>query len=210
MVPTPHTPAPLPHMPPCHVCALPPSMHAAPKSAITVFTDMLQVLRSWAHHSGCRLCQGSHRSGKILKTFSSQGKTGGFQPKSGEKFKIRENFQKWVDRLKVGEMYLAFGVAMGEVLLFTIRKGSCRKVMFSQACQEFCPRGGGGGCPGPGPGRGSAQGVSRPRPGEVPRPRGVCIPACTEADTPICPPADGYCCGRYASYWNAFLWEVYL
>ena len=28
------------------------------------------------------------------------------------------------------------------------------------------------------------------------------IPACTEADTP---PADGYCCGRYASYWNAFL-----
>ena len=31
---------------------------------------------------------------------------------------------------------------------------------------------------------------------------GGCIPACTEADPP---PADGYCCGRYASYWNAFL-----
>ena len=30
---------------------------------------------------------------------------------------------------------------------------------------------------------------------------GVSIPACTEADTP----PDGYCCGRYASYWNAFL-----
>ena len=28
------------------------------------------------------------------------------------------------------------------------------------------------------------------------------IPACTEADTP---PADGYCCRWYASYWNAFL-----
>ena len=28
------------------------------------------------------------------------------------------------------------------------------------------------------------------------------IPACTEADTL---PADGYCCGRYASYWNTFL-----
>ena len=40
-------------------------------------------------------------------------------------------------------------------------------------------------------------GVSRPRPGE-------CIPACTEADTP---PADGYFCGWYASYWNAFLSE---
>ena len=31
------------------------------------------------------------------------------------------------------------------------------------------------------------------------------IPACTEADTP----QDGYCCGRYASYWNAFLLAVY-
>ena len=26
------------------------------------------------------------------------------------------------------------------------------------------------------------------------------------ADTPL--PADGYCCGRYASYWNAFLFIV--
>ena len=33
-----------------------------------------------------------------------------------------------------------------------------------------------------------------------------CIPACTEAD----PPADSYCCGKYASYWNAFLlmWQI--
>ena len=47
--------------------------------------------------------QGSHRSGKsgnsgkILKTFSSQGnqgKTRGFQPKSGKKFQIRELFSK--------------------------------------------------------------------------------------------------------------------
>ena len=28
------------------------------------------------------------------------------------------------------------------------------------------------------------------------------IPACAEADPPG---RDGYCCGRYASYWNAFL-----
>ena len=45
-------------------------------------------------------------------------------------------------------------------------------------------------------------GVSRPTPGGVswPTPRGVSISACTETDPP-----DGYCCGRYASYWNAFL-----
>ena len=40
---------------------------------------------------------------------------------------------------------------------------------------------------------------------------GVCsrrggIPACTEAD-PLPPGRDGYCCGRYASHWNAFLFE---
>ena len=32
------------------------------------------------------------------------------------------------------------------------------------------------------------------------------IPACTEADTT--PQADGYCCGRYASDWNAFFSEI--
>ena len=61
--------------------------------------------------------------------------------------------------------------------------------------------------------------VFRPTPGGVSRPtlgRGLqahtrgspgphlrgCIPACTEADPP---PPDGYCCGLYTSYWNAFL-----
>ena len=56
------------------------------------------------------------------------------------------------------------------------------------------------------------RGVSRPTPGRGvsrPTPRrglqahtrgGVCVPACTEADPP-----DGYCCGQFASYWNAFL-----
>ena len=44
------------------------------------------------------------------------------------------------------------------------------------------------------------RGVSRPTPGG-------CIPACTEADTP---PKDGYCRGRYASYWNAFLYHWWL
>ena len=36
--------------------------------------------------------QGSHRSGKILKTFSSQGKTGVFQPKSGKKISNQGTF----------------------------------------------------------------------------------------------------------------------
>ena len=60
---------------------------------------------------------------------------------------------------------------------------------------------GGGGFPGPYPG-----GSWRVWPGGAPGPGlgGVCIPACTEADIP---PADGYCCGRYASYWNAFLFS---
>ena len=48
-------------------------------------------------------------------------------------------------------------------------------------------------------------GVSRRRPGGCPgEGPGGCIPACTEANTP---PADGYCCGRYASCWNAFLFQ---
>ena len=59
-----------------------------------------------------------------------------------------------------------------------------------------------GGWPGPRPGgklRGLAfGGVTRPTPMG-------CIPACTEAEPP---PADGFCCGRYASYWNAFLLYV--
>ena len=32
------------------------------------------------------------------------------------------------------------------------------------------------------------------------------IPACTESD----PPPDGYCRGRYASYWNTFLLKICL
>ena len=79
----------------------------------------------------------------------------------------------------------------------------CEGYVFTCVCLST------GGCRGPG---GLPRGVSRPR-GCVqaqawgvsrPRPSGVCIPACTDANTPP-PPADGYCCGRYASYWNALL-----
>ena len=96
--------------------------------------------------------------------------------------------------------------------------------IFRSVCQEFCSQGGvapsmhcrwypsmpcsrsrGRGwypsvpCrfPGPHPG-GKLRGIW---PVVSPGPhQGVSIPACTEADPP-----DGYCCGRYASYWIAFL-----
>ena len=86
-------------------------------------------------------------------------------------------------------------------------------ILFTEGCLGPHPRGrfGGlaGGCLGPHPGGGWGVrlGVC---PG--PHPEGVlawdqwggeCIPECTEADTQ--PPAYGYCCGWYASYWNAFL-----
>ena len=41
--------------------------------------------------------------------------------------------------------------------------------------------------------------------GGVPAPGGwVCLCACSRG-SPHPPPPDGYCCGQYASYWNAFL-----
>ena len=73
----------------------------------------------------------------------------------------------------------------------------CEGYVFTPVCQSFFSPGGGA-CLGPGPGGsrprpGGGVGVSRPRPrkgclGPGPRgcpgPGGVCIPACTEADTP--------------------------
>ena len=71
----------------------------------------------------------------------------------------------------------------------------------------------------PGPGESAPRGVPGPRrsaPGRVPGPGGgllpggclvpggVGIPACTEVDPPG---RGGYCCGRYATYWNAFLFR---
>ena len=66
-------------------------------SALNRFSEEVRVYIEvcvWNHFH----IQGSHRSGnsgKILKTFSSQGnqgKTGFFQPNSGKKFQIRELF----------------------------------------------------------------------------------------------------------------------
>ena len=56
-----------------------------------------QVVIHYHHReAGCGgVTQGSHQSGnsgKILKTFSSQGKTGVFQPKSGKKISNQGTF----------------------------------------------------------------------------------------------------------------------
>ena len=53
------------------------------------------------------------------------------------------------------------------------------------------------GVPGPGRGVSGLRGCAWSR--GVPAPRGVWRP-----------PRDGYCCGRYASYWNAFLFYLFL
>ena len=74
------------------------------------------------------------------------------------------------------------------------------KVIFSEACVKNSVHRGGGRSPGPHPGgrlRGLA-GVGL----QAHNPGGVSQHALRQT-TP--PPADGYCCGRYASYWNAFL-----
>ena len=56
--------------------------------------------------------------------------------------------------------------------------------IFTSVCQEFCPQRGVG--------------------------LGACWDTLPRTDTPP-PPTDGYCSGRYASYWNAFLyWKDFL
>ena len=57
--------------------------------------------------------------------------------------------------------------------------------VFTSVCQELCPRRGGGKCTPPPPWANTPLG-RHPPPGQT-------------------PPADGYCSGRYTSYWNAFL-----
>ena len=117
-------------------------------------------------------------------------------------------------RLKLAQILLppANEVCQGYVFTRECHSVHGKGVVSKRALQISRPtptgrlRGHARGSPGPHPG-----GFSRLTPGGVsrPTPRGVCIPACTEADTPL-PPADGYCCGWYASYWNAFLLIKYL
>ena len=95
--------------------------------------------------------------------------------------------------------------------IITVCKQSLRRLCF-YTCLSFCSQ---WGCLGPGPGGlprgGCPDPGGRPRPGGGPGSEGRGVqaqaqggvhPSITEADTP---PVDSYCCGLYASYWNAFL-----
>ena len=109
-----------------------------------------------------------------------------------------------------------------ECILVTIRKWSCRKVMFSQECVKNSVHRGGGVYPN--------MHWALDRGGVYPSMHwaGVCVsqhalgvsawgvsakrgvPSGPEADTPRDghPLPDGHCSGRYASYWNAFLFGM--
>ena len=96
--------------------------------------------------------------------------------------------------------------------IITARKRSLQRLCF-YTCLSFCSRWGSL----PGRGGSPCQGVfllgglqahtwevSGPTPGGSPgRHPGEGVSQDALRQTP--PPADGYCCGRYASYWNAFL-----
>ena len=83
----------------------------------------------------------------------------------------------------------------------------CEGYVFTRVCHSvhegWCllPEGGacsGGGCL-------LLPGGRRSSPREVPAPWGGRVPALVRGGVFCCmPPPDGYCCGRYASYWNAF------
>ena len=89
-----------------------------------------------------------------------------------------------------------------------LRKGN----VFTSVCQEFCQQ---GGCvcqtPTPAPRQADTPPVDIPWQANTPPPTDTPLgrhPSPWQADTPLGRhplPADGYCSGRYASYWHAFL-----
>ena len=88
-----------------------------------------------------------------------------------------------------------------EYCLVTFRN-DCEGYVVTPVCQSFCSQGGStsvhAGIPTPP--------QSRPPQGPgTPSPRAGTPGADTPRDQAPPPAADGYCCGRYASYWNAFL-----
>ena len=90
---------------------------------------------------------------------------------------------------------------------FTARKRSLGQGnIFISVCQEFCPRGGGGGWVRGvhGPGGCMVPGVCMVPGGPWSR-GGLVLGVHGPVGVPGGPPPDGYCCGRYVSYWNAFL-----
>ena len=99
--------------------------------------------------------------------------------------------------------------------IFTVRN-EVVKVMFLHVSVPACFAGGIPACLAAGLWGRSALGDAcsgGSAPGGMPAPRGVCSwgvcsgGVCSRG----CPPkADGYCCGRYESYWNAFLFPIWI
>ena len=71
--------------------------------------------------------------------------------------------------------------------------------VFTRVCQEFCPPGGSGRQP-----LWTDIPLGRHPPGQTP-PAWADTPLARHSPWQTPPSADGYCSGRYASYWNAFL-----
>ena len=121
------------------------------------------------------------------------------------------------------------------VLFMITVRNEVAKVMFLQA--SVCPqRGEGvsasvhGGIPNPPksrhpPGADTPLGADTPRSGHTPQSRSPPEQTTTWEQTPLSrhpleqtplgadtlpPPRNGHCCGRYASYWNAFLFVFFL
>ena len=108
-----------------------------------------------------------------------------------------------------------FPFLIDHIVFITARKRSCGKVMFLQVSLILFTGGvwsRGGACSGGVPAPGGVWSWGVPAPGGV-WSRGVpalggLLPggACSRGglvETPL--PPDSYCCGQYASYWNAFL-----
>ena len=83
------------------------------------------------------------------------------------------------------------------LLLITVRKRSFGKVMFLHLCQSFCSRFGGWVCL-------PSTCWDTPPPWADRNPPRL-VHAGIHTPCPVHAERHGYCCGRYASYWNAYL-----
>ena len=90
--------------------------------------------------------------------------------------------------------------------IFIARKRSLgQDNIFRSMCQSFCSQGGWGVCSG---GACSGEGLLS---GGVLLPGGACSGGCLlRGGRGVETPRDSCCCGKYASYWNAFLFDNYL
>ena len=147
-----------------------------------------------------------------------------FTPESRQKVRVLINFP-WHGKSMLYFMFVhaPYGFVHNYLTqvndpIFTVRNELRKGNVFTSVCQEFCPQCGGMSRRPPPRTRGRHPLGRHPRTrGRSPQTRGRHPPW---ADTPPTrsrhppdqrqtpsphPPAHGYCSGRYASYWNAFL-----